>query len=144
MLALQSREGGLPQLDKKLVKPVVSVGLAAVGRGNDLERISQFVGLLTQLLGPEAVPQFLKVPRLVTQIATASNLPNLDAIKSETEVLEERQAAQEQQQQMAMAQAAMASPAADPAKQAQAAQAMQEMAAGPPDDGQPIPEQPPQ
>ena len=144
MLALQMREGGLPQLDKKLVKPVVSVGLAAVGRGNDLERISQFVGLLTQLLGPEAVPQFLKVPRLVTQIATASNLPNLDAIKSEEEVMQEQEAAAQQQQQMAMAQAAMASPAADPAKQAQAVQTMQAVAAGPPDDGQPIPEQPPQ
>ena len=144
MLALQIREGGLPKLDKKLVKPVVSVGLAAVGRGNDLERISQFVGLLTQLLGPEAVPQFLKVPRLVTQMATASNLPSLDAIKTEEEVKKEQEAAAKQQQQLAMAQAAMSSPAADPAKQAQAAQAMQEMAAGPPDDGQPIPEQPPQ
>lgn len=143
MLALRIREGDLPQLDKKLVKPVVSVGLAAVGRGNDLERISQFVAMLTQLLGPEAVPQFLKVPRLVTQIATASNLPNLDAIKTEEEVAKEIEAAQQQQQQMAMAQAAMSSPAADPAKQAQAAQAMQEVAAGPPDDGQPIPEQPP-
>jgi hypothetical protein len=140
MLALQTREGELPTLDKKLVKPVVSVGLAAVGRGNDLERISQFVGMLSQLLGPEAIPQFLKVPRLVTQMATASNLPNLDAIKTEQEVMEEQQAAQEQQQQMAMAQAAMTSPAADPAKQAQAAQTMQEVAAGPPDDGQPIPE----
>ena len=140
MLAIQTREGDLPQLDKKLVKPVVSVGLAAVGRGNDLERISQFVGMLSQLLGPEAIPQFLKVPRLVTQMATASNLPNLDAIKTEQEVMEEQQAAQEQQQQMAMAQAAMTSPAADPAKQAQAAQTMQEVAAGPPDDGQPIPE----
>ena len=140
MLALQTREGDLPQLDKKLVKPVVSVGLAAVGRGNDLERISQFVGMLSQLLGPEAIPQFLKVPRLVTQMATASNLPNLDAIKTEEEVLEEQQQAQEAAQQQQMQMAAMQSAAADPAKQAQAAQTMQEVAAGPPDDGQPIPE----
>ncbi len=140
MLAIQTREGDLPQLDKKLVKPVVSVGLAAVGRGNDLERISQFVGMLGQLLGPEAVPQFMKVPRLVTQMATASNLPSLDAIKTEEEVKQEMEAAQkaaaEQQERMA----AMQSAAADPAKQAQAAATLQQMAAGPPDDGQPVPE----
>lgn len=140
MLAIQTREGDLPQLDKKLVKPVVSVGLAAVGRGNDLERISQFVTMLGQLLGPEVIPQFMKVPRLVTQMATASNLPNLDAIKTEEEVKKEMEAAQkaaaEQQERIA----AMQSAGADPAKQAQAAATLQQMAAGPPDDGQPIPE----
>jgi len=140
MIALLTREGKLPTLDKRLVKPVVSVGLAAVGRGNDLERITQFVDLLVKLLGPEAVPQFLKVNRLVTQMATASNLPNLDAIKTEEELAQEAQAAQEQmqqQRQMEMAQAAMAAPAADPAKQAQAAQAYQQMANTPPEGEQP-------
>lgn len=132
MIALLTREGQLPPLDKKLVKPVVSVGLAAVGRGNDLERITQFVDLLVKLLGPEAVPQFLKVDRLVTQMATASNLPNLDAIKTEAELQAERQRAEQlmqQQRGQEMAQAAMAAPMADPAKQAQAAQTLQQMAA---------------
>lgn len=132
MIALLTREGQLPALDKKLVKPVVSVGLAAVGRGNDLERIAQFVDLLVKLLGPEAVPQFLKVNRLVTQMATASNLPNLDAIKTEEELQAEQQRAEEmarEQQEREAAIAAMNAPAADPAKQAQAAQAMQQMAA---------------
>ena len=128
MLALMTDEGTLPPLPKGLVKPVVNVGLAAVGRGNDLERISQFVGMLGQLLGPEAIPAFMKVPRLVVQMATASNLPNLDAIKTEEEVKKEQEEQRQQAQQMAMAQSAMASPAADPQKQANAAATLQEMA----------------
>jgi hypothetical protein len=140
MIALLTREGSLPSLDKKLVKPVVAVGLAAVGRGNDLERITQFVDLLVKLLGPEAVPRFLKVDRLVTQMATSSNLPNLDAIKTEAELAAERKVAEEQmreQREHEMAMAAMSAPAADPAKQAQAAQTLQQMANAPADGEQP-------
>ncbi len=140
MLALMTDEGRLPKLPKNLVKPVVSVGLAAVGRGNDLERISGFVDLISKLLGPDAVPAFLKVPRLMRQLATASNLPNLDAVKTEDEVAKEQEqqqkAAAEQQQQLALLQSA----AADPAKQAQAAATFQQMAQPP--EGQQPPDAP--
>lgn len=140
MLALMTDEGNLPPLPKNLVKPVVSVGLAAVGRGNDLERITQFVDLIAKLLGPEAVQAFMKVPRLVTQMATASNLPNLDAIKTEKEVREEQAAQQEQAQQQQLQMAAMQSAAADPQKLANAAATMQQMAQPP--EGQQSPDIP--
>ena len=122
-LDILQREGKVPQMPKELVKPVMTVGLAAVGRGNDLENLVRFITTLGQTMGPESLATYVKPNELITRLAYSMGIDVLGLVKSEQEL----QAEQQQQQEMMMAQSAMASPAADPQKLANAAAIQQEM-----------------
>ena len=122
-LDILTRAGKVPKMDKKLVKPVMTVGLAAVGRGNDLEQLVRFVSTLGQTMGPEAIAQYVKPPELIKRLAYSMGIDVLGLVKSEEELMAEMQ----QQQQMAMTQQAMQAGMADPQKLANAASTTQEM-----------------
>ena len=124
-LELFTRNGGMARLPEGLVKPMVSVGLAAVGRGNDLEKTARFMQILQQTLGPEAMAQFVVPSELIRRLASSMGISPLGLVKTEQQLAAEA----EQQQQMAMQQQAMASGMADPQKLANAAATAQEMAA---------------
>ena len=134
-LDILTRAGKVPKLPKDLVKPVMTVGLAAVGRGNDLEQIVRFTTTLGQTMGPEALATYIKPPELIKRLAYSMGIDVLGLVKSEEELAAEQQ----QQQQMAMRQQAMASPMADPQKLANAAATAQQMQQG----QQPAEQQPP-
>jgi hypothetical protein len=132
-LAILTRKGKLPKLPPELVKPVVSVGLAAVGRGNDLEKTARFMTILQQSLGPEGIATYVMPAELIRRLAGAMGMDIIGLVKTDEQLAQEQQ----QQQQMAMVQQAMAAGMADPQKLANAAATSQEMA-------QPMPaEQPP-
>ena len=57
-------EGKVPEMPKELVKPVMTVGLAAVGRGNDLENLVRFTTTLGQTMGPEALVNLCQAKRV--------------------------------------------------------------------------------
>jgi hypothetical protein len=122
-LDILTRAGKVPKLPKDLVKVVMTVGLAAVGRGNDLEQLVRFTTTLGQTMGPEALAQYVKPPELIKRLAYSMGIDILGLVKSEEELAAEQQ----QAQQMAMQQQAMASPMADPQKLATAAATAQEM-----------------
>lgn len=123
-LDLLTRAKKLPQMPDGMVRPVVSVGLAAVGRQNDLEKWVRFSQVLAQTLGPESVQQFIKPNEYVKRVATAMSLDTLGLVKTDQEIAQERAAAQDMQMRLA----AMRSAAADPQRQAQAAAIEQETA----------------
>ena len=123
-LELFTRSGGMTQLPKGLVKPMVSVGLAAVGRGNDLEKTARFMQILQQTIGPEGMARYVVPTELIRRLASSMGISPLGLVKTDQQLAAEDQ----QQQQMAMAQQAMASPMADPQKLATAAATSQEMA----------------
>jgi len=131
-LALLLRAGKLPKLPD-MVQPVVSVGLAAVGRGNDLEKTARFMQLLNSTLGPEGVTTYVMPSELIRRLAASMGMDIIGLVKTDEQLAAEQQ----QQQQMAMAQQAMAAGMADPQKLANAAATAQEMAAPPPADGAP-------
>jgi hypothetical protein len=122
-LYLLTQSGGLPKLPDDTIKPVVSVGLAAVGRGNDLERHARFMQILQQTITPEGTLQYLIPSELISRLAAAMGIDTVGLIKSQQQIEEERQAAMEAQQQAAVMQSAMA----DPQKLANAAQTVQEI-----------------
>lgn len=130
-LALLMRAGKLPKLPD-MVKPVVSVGLAAVGRGNDLEKTARFMQILQQTIGPDGIAQYVNPTELIRRLAASMGMDILGLVKSDEQLAAEQQ----QQQQMAMAQQAMQAGMADPQKLANAAAISQQMAA-PPSDQQP-------
>ena len=130
-LALLMRKGKMPRLPEGLVQPVVSVGLAAVGRGNDLEKTARFMQILQTTIGPEGITTYVVPSELIRRLAGAMGMDIIGLVKTDEQLAAEQQ----QQQQMAMAQQAMQAGMADPQKLANAAAISQDMAA-------PSPEQP--
>jgi hypothetical protein len=131
-LALLMRAGKLPKLPD-MVKPVVSVGLAAVGRGNDLEKTARFMQILQQSIGPDGIATYVMPAELIRRLAASMGMDIIGLVKTD----EQMAAEQQKQQQMAMAQQAMQGGMADPQKLANAAAISQEMAAPPPADAPP-------
>jgi hypothetical protein len=123
-LELFQRETG-QRLPKDMVKPMVSVGLAAVGRGNDLEKTARFMQILQQTIGPEGLAKYVIPTELIKRLASAMGINPLGLVKTDQQLAAEAQ----QQQQAAIAQQAMQAGMADPQKLANAAAVTQEMAA---------------
>ena len=134
-LALLMRRGKLPKLPE-MVQPVVSVGLAAVGRGNDLEKTARFMQILQQTLGPKGITTYVMPPELIRRLAASMGMDIIGLVKSDEQLAAEQQ----QAQQMAMAQQAMAAGMADPQKLANAAAIGQDMAAPPEEQTPPEPQ----
>ncbi len=127
-LDLLIRQGKLEPLPRDLVRPVVSVGLAAVGRSNDLEKVVRFVGTIAELgnaIGQQEVTMRVNPSELIRRLAASMGVDTVGLIKTDQQVAQEQQEAQ----QLALAQQAMQSPMADPQKQAQAAAIEQQLAA---------------
>jgi hypothetical protein len=132
-LYLMNKARKLPPMPEGMVKPVVSVGLAAVGRSNDLEKVIRFSqGLkdLAQIVGPEEIAARINISDHIKRLANGLGIETLDLILPEAEV----QRIKQEQQQVAMQQQALSSPMADPQKLATAAQIVQQ---GPPADTEP-------
>ncbi len=126
------RAGRVPQMPE-IVRPVVNVGLAAIGRATDLERLRQFLAVLFQSVGPEQVLESVNVGELIRRVGAASSVPTAGLIKSEARKMRERGEAQARAMQLQIAQAG----AADPQRLANAAATVQGMAQPPPDDAMP-------
>ena len=120
-LDILQREKKVPKLPDELVKPVMTVGLAAVGRGNDLEQLVRFTTTLGQTMGPEGLATYVKPTELIKRLAYSMGIDTLGLIKSEEELMQEQQAAQQAAQQQML----MQSKLADPQNIANAAQTAQ-------------------
>lgn len=116
-LDILMRAGKIPALPRDMVRPVVSVGLAAVGRSNELEKLMQLVTAIGQTM-PQAIPEYIKPGELIKRMAYSLGIPTTDLVRTDQEIAEQQQQAQQQ----ALAQQMMASPMADPQKQAAASQ----------------------
>jgi hypothetical protein len=122
-LDILQRENKVPKLPKELVKPVMTVGLAAVGRGNDLEQLVRFTSTLGQTMGPEGLQTYLKPTELIKRLAYSMGIDIIGLVKTDEELAQEQQAAQEMTQQQDL----MSSQMANPKNLADAAQTVQEV-----------------
>jgi hypothetical protein len=106
-LSVAQKTGEIPRLPKgDIVKPAIVAGINALGRGQDRESLSQFLTVIAQTMGPEAIQQFINPEEVVKRLAAASGIDALNLVKSMQEVQEQQQMAMQQQQQMAMTQQA--------------------------------------
>ena len=99
LLALQ-KTGEIPRLPKKIVKPTIVAGINAIGRGQDAESLGQFLQIITQTMGPEAITTYINPEEVVKRLAAAQGIDVLNLVKSMEEV--QQQAAQQQQQEEQM------------------------------------------
>jgi hypothetical protein len=116
----------LPKLPTDLVTPTIITGIEALGRGNDLNKMDEFLGGVAQLLGPEALGQYVNMREYMDRRALALGIETDGLIRSEEEIQ------QEKQQAMMMQAAQQFGPQAmDMANQQQMAQAEQGQAPPP-------------
>lgn len=96
MLVLQ-RNGQLPKIPKEYVSPTIVAGVNALGRGQDRESLTTFIGTIAQTLGPEALMKFINPSEAIKRLAASQGIDYLNLVKPEEQLQQEMA----QQQQMA-------------------------------------------
>lgn len=102
ILANLERRGKIPRLPTDKVKPQITTGIEALGRGMELTKLQQFMALL-QPLGPEVIAQNLNVGDFIDRIGANLGIDTAGLIKSDEQKAQEAAQAQEMQMQSAMA-----------------------------------------
>jgi len=100
LMDVMKRKKKLPALPKDVVSPVIITGVEALGRGNDLQKLDLFLAGAAQVVGPQAVAEFVNVGEYFQRRATSLGIKTAGLVKSQEEI----QAEQQQAQQMAMLQ----------------------------------------
>ena len=113
----------IPTLPKGSVEPTIITGVEALGRGNDLQKLREFVAEIGNLaqINP-AIAQSLNSQDLIKRIATGLGIETEGLIKTEEQLAQEQEEAQSQmedQQMMGMAEKAVAPAVAGAMKQQQ-------------------------
>lgn len=98
ILQLEKRKK-IPSLPKDTVRPTITTGLEALGRGHDLNKLDAFIQGVNQTFGPEVVARYLNVGDYMTRRGTALGLDMKGLVRSEEEV---QQMEQQQSQQVQM------------------------------------------
>ncbi|MCS5594674.1 MAG: portal protein [Porticoccaceae bacterium] len=105
LLAKMQKEGKMPKFPKDTLKPQIVTGLEALGRGQDLNKLSQFLQML-QPLGAEVIASELNVSDYLARLGASLGIDTQGLVKSEEQKMQEQQAQQEQMQEQQMAQMA--------------------------------------
>ena len=118
LLVLQ-RSNQIPKLPKDLVRPKIVAGINSLGRGQDREALTTFIGTIAQTLGPEALMKYVDPTEAIKRLAAAQGIDVLNLIKSPETMEAEMQKQQEmasQQQLVKQAGQLASSPLMDPSK----------------------------
>lgn len=93
----------IPSLPKGTVKPTIITGIEALGRGNDLQKLREFIAEFVNLaqVNPQ-VMQTLNPSDLIKRIATGLGIETEGLIKSEEQLQQEMMAQQDQMMQQNM------------------------------------------
>ena len=103
LMVVMKKKKSLPEMPKDVVNPVIITGVEALGRGNDLQKLDLFLAGAAQVVGAEAVAQFVNVSEYFKRRATSLGIKTQELIKSPEQMQQEAQEAQ----QAAMMQAAV-------------------------------------
>ena len=114
------RSGKAPQLPEKLVKPKIVTGVQGLGRGNDRNKLVEFIGTVSQALGPDIMRQYMNVDEAIKRLANSIGIDTANLVKTQEEIQAEMQAMQQQQLIQSLGPAALGSPLLDPQKNANA------------------------
>jgi hypothetical protein len=95
--AIMTRDGSLPPLPDKSVRPTIITGIDALGRSHELARLDAFVQGVAQAFGPEALALHINVSDYLLRRAAGLDIENSKAlIRSEQAVTQIRQQAAQQ------------------------------------------------
>ena len=105
LLNRMTKEGKMPKFPKDTLKPQIVTGLEALGRGQDLNKLSAFLQYL-QPLGPQVLQENLNLDDYLDRLGASLGIDTQGLIKSPEQKQQEQEAAQaamQQQQMMQMA-----------------------------------------
>lgn len=93
-MAQMESKGRLPKLPKDSIKPAITTGIEAIGRGSELSKLA---GLLQDIapLGPDTIRKYLVVPDYIKRAGSARGIDMKGLIPTPEQI-----AQQEQQEQM--------------------------------------------
>ena len=96
------KKGTIPTMKKGTVRPIIVTGLEALGRGNDLQKLKEFIGDAIQTLTPQVAQQYLNIDDYLQRLATGAGLDPTGLIKTKEEMdaMMQEQAQQQQQEQL--------------------------------------------
>jgi len=132
-LSVAQKTGEIPRLPKgDIVKPTIVAGINALGRGQDRESLAQFLTVIAQTVGPDAIAKYVNTDEVIKRLAAASGIDVLNLVKSMQELQQEQQQAMEQEQAMMMQQQAPQMAAVDQKREQAMMQAEQQLPPEPP------------
>ena len=97
LLVLQ-RSNELPKLPKDIIRPAIVAGVNALGRGQDREALTMFMGTIAQTIGPEALGQFINPLEAIKRLAAAQGIDVLNLVKTEEQLAEAKEEQMQTQQ----------------------------------------------
>ena len=114
------RSGKAPKLPDRIVKPKIVTGVQGLGRGNDRNKLVEFIGTVSQSLGPDIMRQYMNVDEAIKRLANSIGIDTVNLVKTQEEIQDEMEAMQQQQLIQHLGPAALGSPLLDPQKNANA------------------------
>ena len=121
LMYILQRKGKLPQFPvneengEPLVAPKPVTGLEAIGRGDDMNKLTEFIGIAQQSLGPEVMEKYLNMEEALRRLAASASIDTTNLVKTPEQLQAEQLAAQTAQnkaEQQAQMQGLLQTPAA--------------------------------
>ena len=103
LLSKMQKEGKMPKFPKDTLKPQIVTGLEALGRGQDLNKLNQFLSML-QPLGAEVIASELNIGDYLDRLGASLGIDTQGLVKSEEQKMQEQQQQQEMMMQQQQAQ----------------------------------------
>lgn len=97
IMDVMSKKKRLPKLPKDVVNPVIITGVEALGRGHDLQKLDMFLSGAGQVVGQQAVAQYVNVGEYFKRRATSLGIKTIGLVKTEEQIQQEAQQAQQMQ-----------------------------------------------
>ena len=101
-------KGKLPKLPEGIIKPTIVTGFEALGRGNDKQKLIEFLSTLANTLGETAF-QYINVNNAISRLSASMGITIEGLVKDEEQMMQEQQQAMQAQQDQLFADAAKAS-----------------------------------
>tara|TARA_R100000781_G_scaffold460_1_gene745 strand:+ start:1045 stop:2778 length:1734 start_codon:yes stop_codon:yes gene_type:complete len=105
LIYILQRKGKLPnfpndqETGEPLVNPKPVTGLEAIGRGDDRNKLVEFISVANQALGPEVMAQYLNMEEALRRLAASGSIDTTNLVKTPEQLQQEQMAAQQQQEQ---------------------------------------------
>jgi len=96
-LSIFQRNGDIPRLPSKLVKPTIVAGVNALGRGQDRESLNMFMQTIAQTMGPEAITKYINPEEVIKRLAASQGIDVLNLVRGMEEVEQGNEQAMDQQ-----------------------------------------------
>lgn len=103
LLSKMQKEGKMPKFPKDTLKPQIVTGLEALGRGQDLNKLNQFLSML-QPLGAEVIASELNISDYLDRLGASLGIDTQGLVKSEEQKMQEQQQQKEMMMQQQQAQ----------------------------------------